>query len=100
MAVRSMSAQHSAAHDEPGLVIEMHDIVKRFPGVVALDHVDFAVRGGEIHALVGKNGAGKSTLMHILTGIYPADAGEIRVRGERIDTMTTARSREAGSCRL
>jgi ABC-type sugar transport system ATPase subunit len=96
MAVRSMSAQHSAAHDEPGLVIEMHDIVKRFPGVVALDHVDFAVRGGEIHALVGKNGAGKSTLMHILTGIYPADAGEIRVRGERIDTMTTARSREAG----
>ena len=91
-----MSARHPAAHDEPELVIEMHDIVKRFPGVVALDHVDFAVRAGEIHALVGKNGAGKSTLMHILTGIYPADAGEIHVRGERIDGMTTARSREAG----
>ena len=56
----------------------MRDIVKRFPGVVALDHVDFAVRAGEIHALVGKNGAGKSTLMHILTGTLSADAGEIR----------------------
>src|SRR5215210_2423338 len=96
MAVRSMSAQHPAAHDELRLVIEMHDIVKRFPGVVALDHVDFAVRSGEIHALVGKNGAGKSTLMHVLTGLYPTNSGEIRVRGELIEGMTTARSREAG----
>ncbi len=91
-----MEMMHIATQDEPNLVIEMRDIVKRFPGVVALDHVDFSVRSGEIHALVGKNGAGKSTLMHILTGIYPADSGEIFVRGERIDGMTTARSREAG----
>jgi ABC-type sugar transport system ATPase subunit len=77
-------------------VVEMREIVKRFPGVLALDRVDFAVAPGEIHALVGKNGAGKSTLMHILTGIYPADSGEIRVRGGRIEAMTPARAREAG----
>jgi len=78
------------------LVIEMQGIVKRFPGDLALDEVDFSVRSGEIHALVGKNGAGKSTLMHILTGLYPADAGSISVRGERIDSMTTTRAREVG----
>jgi ABC-type sugar transport system ATPase subunit len=77
-------------------IVEMRDIVKRFPGVLALDHVDFVVQPGEIHALVGKNGAGKSTLMHILTGLYPPDEGEIRVRGERIEGMTTARARDAG----
>lgn len=77
-------------------VVQMRDIVKAFPGVRALDHVDFEVRPGEIHALVGKNGAGKSTLMQILTGIYPQDAGDIVVRGERIDRMTTARAKEAG----
>src|SRR5215203_4244290 len=96
MTERRMSVRLPGADDNPELVIDMRDIVKQFPGVTALDHVDFAVRSGEIHALVGKNGAGKSTLMHILTGIYPADSGEIRVRGELIEGMTTARSREAG----
>ncbi len=91
-----MDARTTADDNATDLAIEMREIVKRFPGVLALDHVDFSVRPHEIHALVGKNGAGKSTLMHILTGIYPADSGLIRVRGERIDGMTTARSREAG----
>ena len=77
-------------------VVAMRDIVKSFPGVRALDHVDFAVRAGEIHALVGKNGAGKSTLMHILTGLYAPDRGQIAVRGELIEPMTTARAKEAG----
>jgi ABC-type sugar transport system ATPase subunit len=77
-------------------VVEMRDIVKTFPGVRALDGVSFAVRQGEIHALVGKNGAGKSTLMQILNGLYPQDAGEIVVRGEAIERMTTARAKEAG----
>ncbi len=83
-------------NDAGDLVVEMRDIAKRFPGVVALDHVNFTVRPGEIHALVGKNGAGKSTLMHILTGLYPADGGDILVRGERIEAMTTSRARHAG----
>jgi ABC-type sugar transport system ATPase subunit len=89
-------ARRPTATSSSGFVVEMRDIVKRFPGVLALDRVDFAVLPGEIHALVGKNGAGKSTLMHILTGIYPADAGEIRIGGALVDGMTTARAREAG----
>ncbi len=79
-----------------GNVVEMTNIMKRFPGVRALDDVSFDVRKGEIHALVGKNGAGKSTLMSILTGFYPPDSGVIRVRGEAIEHMSTARSQQAG----
>ncbi len=63
--------------------IEMTGILKIFPGVIANDHVDFSVKSGEIHALLGENGAGKSTLMSILFGLYQMDSGEIRVRGER-----------------
>src|SRR6185369_14523063 len=57
-------------------ILEMRQISKRFPGIVALDQVDFAVQRGEIHALIGQNGAGKSTLMKILAGVYPVDAGD------------------------
>src|SRR5688572_16260411 len=66
----------------PVNAIEMRGIVKRFPGVVANDGVSFAVRKGEIHALLGENGAGKSTLMNILYGIHKPDEGEILVNGE------------------
>ena len=62
--------------------IEMRGIVKRFPGVVANDGVNFTVRPGEIHALLGENGAGKSTLMNILYGIYHPDEGEVIINGE------------------
>lgn len=61
----------------------MRGIVKRFPGVLANDHVDFDLRRGEIHALLGENGAGKSTLMNILAGLYHADAGDIFVDDTR-----------------
>jgi ABC-type sugar transport system ATPase subunit len=64
--------------------LEMRSITKRFPGVVALDGVDFTVRHGEIHSLIGQNGAGKSTLMNILSGVYPADVGEILIDGEPV----------------
>jgi len=77
-------------------VVELRDIVKTFPGVRALDHVDFRLRPGEIHSLVGKNGAGKSTLMNILTGLSQPDEGEIRVGDEPIDTMTTGLAKQVG----
>ena len=65
-------------------ILEMHGIRKTFPGVVALDNVDLAVRAGEIHAIVGENGAGKSTLMKVLSGVYPhgSYSGEIRFEGQ------------------
>jgi len=63
---------------------EMRGIVKRFPGVMANDHADFACCPGEVHALLGENGAGKSTLMNVLAGLYRPDAGEIFVGGQRV----------------
>src|ERR1700693_748020 len=62
--------------------VEMRDITKTWPGVVANDHVNLQVRKGEIHALVGENGAGKTTLMNILYGLIHADSGEIYVNGQ------------------
>ena len=66
------------------LAVDMRSIVKQFPGVLANDHVDFSVRPGEIHALVGENGAGKSTLMNILYGLIPPDSGEILINGKPV----------------
>jgi ABC-type uncharacterized transport system ATPase subunit len=65
--------------------VEMQGIVMRFPGVLANDHVDFDLRAGEIHALLGENGAGKSTLMNVLAGMYRPEAGTIRVHGQMVE---------------
>ncbi len=65
-------------------ILEMQGIVKRFPGVLANDHVDFNLKKGEIHTLLGENGAGKSTLMSVLFGLYHPDEGNIILEGKKI----------------
>lgn len=78
------------------LIVEMRGIVKRFPGVLANDHVDFELRPGEIHALLGENGAGKSTLMNVLAGLYKQDAGMIKVNGNPLEFSSPRDAINAG----
>jgi general nucleoside transport system ATP-binding protein len=66
-------------------ILELRGITKQFPGVLANDHIDFDLRRGEVHALLGENGAGKSTLMNIVYGLYSADEGEILVNGKPVE---------------
>src|SRR5437667_2878387 len=65
-------------------VLELRGITKQFPGILANDHIDFDLRDGEVHALLGENGAGKSTLMNIVYGLYSADEGEIVIKREPV----------------
>jgi ribose transport system ATP-binding protein len=78
------------------VVLSMKDIDKRFSGVHALKGVDFELRAGEIHALVGENGAGKSTLMKALTGIFPKDSGEIHYMGKLFNPQGPKEALDAG----
>jgi general nucleoside transport system ATP-binding protein len=77
-------------------VLELRGITKRFPGVLANDAVDFDLRRGEIHALLGENGAGKSTLMNIVYGLYTPDEGEIRVKGKPVTIDSPSAAIEQG----
>ena len=77
-------------------VVEMRGITIRFPGVVALDDVDFLLRPGEVHALMGENGAGKSTLIKALTGVYSIDSGSITVAGVDRVFSSTGDAQDAG----
>jgi simple sugar transport system ATP-binding protein len=77
-------------------VVEMRRIVKRFPGVLANENVDFELRRGEIHALLGENGAGKSTLMNILAGLYKQESGIIKINGKEHEFNSPRDAIQAG----
>lgn len=77
-------------------VLELRGITKRFPGVLANDHIDLTLEPGEIHALLGENGAGKTTLMNILYGLYQPDQGEIFVRGQKVQIHSPGDAISAG----
>ena len=78
------------------VILTMKEIDKSFPGVHALDHVNFEVRKGEVHALMGENGAGKSTLMKVLTGIYTKDSGSIIFEGKEVEFHGAREAQDAG----
>jgi simple sugar transport system ATP-binding protein len=84
------------AINEPNVIVHMHGIVKRFPGVLANDQVDFTLHQGEVHALLGENGAGKSTLMNILAGMYRPDSGTISINGKHVNFNSPQDAIKAG----
>jgi ABC-type sugar transport system ATPase subunit len=78
------------------VILEMRDICKNFPGVKALQHVNFDLRRGEVHVLLGENGAGKSTLIKILTGAYTPTSGEILLKGKPIQINGPIHAQQLG----
>ena len=81
---------------EVAIALQMKQVSKRFPGTLAVDRVDFQVKHGEVHALLGENGAGKSTLMKVLSGLYNDYTGEIFIDGEKKDLFTPNMAKAAG----
>ena len=79
-----------------GALLELHELTKRFPGVLANDRVSFSIGEGEIHALLGENGAGKSTLVKMIYGVLHPDGGEMRLRGEVFAPARPSDARKAG----
>lgn len=78
------------------IIVSMKNICKTFPGVKALDHVNFELRSGEVMALLGENGAGKSTLMKVLSGVYTRDEGSLEIFGKEYGDLTPKQAQEAG----
>ena len=95
----SQAAIETAPNSAPtpgDYILEVEDVRKEFPGVLALDRVQFRLRRGSVHALMGENGAGKSTLMKIVAGIYTPDTGNFRLRGEEIRLTSPLDALERG----
>ena len=82
--------------DNTDIILEVHKISKRFGGIKALNNIDFSVRRGEVHALVGENGAGKSTFIKILTGAHAPSEGKIMFDGKEYSGLTPALALDAG----
>ena len=82
--------------EDPKPLLRMENITKSFSGVTVLDGVEFDVRPGEVHALIGENGAGKSTLMKIVTGLYEADRGRVFWKGQPVEIKTPHQAHELG----
>lgn len=89
-------AAHAPAADAPAPLLALRGIIKVFPGVRALDAVDFTLRAGEVHALLGENGAGKSTLIRVLTGVFPRDAGTMSLVGRPLEPRSPQHAQQLG----
>lgn len=94
--MKSATLPRSKAHDADDTVLSVTGLKKSFPGVMALDGVDFDLRRGEVHALLGANGAGKSTLIKIVAGLYQRDAGTIVLEGRDVSFGSTAEAMQSG----
>jgi len=77
-------------------ILKVEKATKAFPGVRALDNVDFELLPGEVHVIAGENGAGKSTLIKMLSGVYPKDAGQFFIDGRQVDIDSVHKAQELG----
>ncbi len=94
----ALNRQAAVAPTVAPVTLEARGITKRFPGVLANDHVDFSAAAGEVHALLGENGAGKTTLSHIVTGLFQADEGTIELYGQPVHFQSPRDALDAGVC--
>ena len=91
-----VSRPAEASRETSDILLNLTNISKRFPGVVALESVDFDLRRGEVHVLFGENGAGKSTLINIIAGTFPPDTGTFKYQGREITHLTPHGARTIG----
>ena len=94
--VEAGASRAAQAARDKGPLLKLAGVSKRFPGVIALEHVDFDLRHGEVHVLFGENGAGKSTLINVISGTYPPDEGTFEFRGQTINRLTPHAARVMG----
>ena len=94
--IDDIGAARGGSSEGDGRILQTIGVRKKYPGVLALDAVDFDLRPGEVHILFGENGAGKSTLISILAGVQRPSAGEVRFRGERVELQSVHHARDLG----
>ncbi|MGN6867668.1 MAG: sugar ABC transporter ATP-binding protein [Solirubrobacteraceae bacterium] len=96
MSTQAPASEHLNGAADATPLVELHEISKSFPGVRALKGVSFAVRRGDIHAVVGENGAGKSTVMKILAGVHQPESGRVAIRGEQVRITSPIHAQQLG----